>query len=256
MSEENKITPGGEAGGADETVIDDKEPAAPTEFEISGKKYTAEALEEAVKLAEDHGHLVPEFTRKSQLLSEYEKLGNLDDLKKIIAQAEKAKTGPASPEIEEARKILKEQLGVVTKEDFDELKKTIDGLQQSNRASAEKAEDSHLEEITKTLSEKYSGKKGEPPFKIEEIAKAVKQNPTLAVYVQVNDQYLIDLEQTYKRIFADFWDKIPDIKAKPVKTERGSGPQSNTPANQKEADSEGERIEDAVNFFKSSGQGE
>lgn len=256
MSEEdikNNPTPGGE--GSDDNPggdAGDGKPtdggAAPTEIEIDGQKYTPEQLKEALKLSQDYEHLVPEFTKRSQALAEYEKLGKLDDIKKIIAAP-----SDGNPQIEQAKKILKEQLGVVTKDDMDKLMKEIKEIKESGSAREENAQ---LESVSKDLSAKYDGKKGEPAFKIDEIAKAVQKNPNLAVYVQVNGQFLIDLEQTYKRIHGDFWDKLPEIKTKVVKTERGSQIQTKNSSKTKPAETEKERIDAAVDFFKTNKQEE
>lgn len=232
--------PGGDAGDGKPT----EGGAAPTEIEIDGQKYTPDQLKEALKASEDYRHFVPEFTRKSQDLAEYEKLGKIDDLKKIV-------NTPAGedPQVDQAKKILKEKFGVVTKEDVADLMKKIKDLEESGSIKEESAQ---LESVSKNLSAKYDGKKGEPAFKIEEVAQAVSKNPNLAVYVQSNGQFLIDLEQTYKRIHADFWDKLPSIKSKVIKTERGSQIQTKTPSNSKIAETDKERAEDAANFFKGS----
>ncbi len=232
--------PGGEAGDGKPT----DEGAQPTEFEIDGQKYTPDQLKEALKLSQDYKYFVPEFTKKSQALAEYEKLGKLDDIKKIVAAPSNG-----NPQIDQAKKILKEQLGVVTKEDVEQLMNEIKEIKESGSIREGNAQ---LESVNKFLAGKYDGKKGEPAFKIEEVAKVVNNDPNLAVYVNVNGQFLIDLEQTYKRIHGDFWDKLPEIKAKVVKTERGSQIQTKTPSNSKIAETEKERTEDAVNFFKSS----
>ncbi len=237
--------PGGEAGNGKPT---DDGGGKPTEYEINGQKYTSEQIQEAMKYSDDYQHLVPEFTKKSQALAEYEKLGKLDDIKKILETPSNGNS-----QISEAKKILKEQLGVVTKEDMEEALKDIKEFKKIQTETQEKLQ---LDAATKTLSEKYGGKKGEPAFKIEQIAKAVKENPALAVYVQANGQYLIDLEQTYKKIYADFWDKIPEFKAKVLKTERGSQVQTKTPSKEKKAETEEERVQSAIDFFKASAQSE
>lgn len=236
---------GGEGGNAPAGEGGGNQPTPVTEFEIDGQKYSADQLKEAIKAAGDYQHLVPEFTKKSQLLS---KLGvntpeDIDKKMKEIDEAAKGGGKSEDPKVTEARKILREQLGVVTKEDIQSVFDFIASMK-----SAE--EDRQLQEAAGALSSKYDGSHGEPKFDVVAIANSVKAKPELAVYVQVDGQYFVDLEQTYRRVYAEYFDKVSGFKAKPIKTERGAGHQTVSQPVKKEAETEGEKIQSAVDFFK------
>jgi len=201
-----------------------------------------------MKSANDYKSFQPEFTKKSQLIAKLVKDGIIDEqgnLKKPEKTVTDAFAG--NPQAQEAVRILQE-LGFVTKPQLEAFQKQLNEFQegyQSRTASAQ------LDSAVKTLTEKYAGKHGEPPFKLDEIRAAVEKDPSLTVYVQGESEgeYLVDLEQTYRKVHAGFYDKFPEIKAKVLKTERGSQVQT-TPGTRKKAETEEERTAQAVEFFK------
>lgn len=246
MENEEILTPGTETETpATPTEEQGKETAPATEFEIDGQKLTADQIREYMKSHKDYQALVPEFTRKSQLLSEFEKK------QKEAETKEKAPANPLAnnPQAQEAVKVLKD-LGFITKEDADALRKELDGFKSSYETQIQERQ---LNEATKLLSDKYSGKNGEPKFNLDEIRNAAQTDPSKLVFDQAGN---VNLELTYKMIHADFYDKMPEIKAKVVKTERGSQTQTKTPATQKKAETEEERMAQAVEFFKNAGGNE
>lgn len=221
---------------------------ASTEFEIDGHKYSADDLRAAIKAAGDYEQLSPEFTRKSQELSEAKRL--LEEYGKVGKKPNEPETNPA---VEQARKILREQIGVIF---ADDLKPILEVIQ---RAQAQQ-EDQVLEAVGTELSKKYDGSHGEPKFELAAVAKAAKENPALISYVQVGTdangqpQYGVNLEQTYKNINSEFWDKVMSGEMKPptvVKTERGAGTRSApTPQGDKRPESDEDRIASAAQFFR------
>ncbi len=216
-------------------------PVAATEFEIDGAKYSVDDLKAALKAAGDYEQLLPEFTRKSQSLAEASK--KLEQLEQITKKpGEETVTNPA---IEQAKKVLREQIGVITAED---LKPILDVVQ----AIQAQRENQVLESVSDTLSKKYDGSHGEPKFDVTKIAEAVKGDPSKAVYVQVGDQYLVDLEQTYKRVNGGFWDKVPEFKQpQVVRTERGAGTRTAPlPEGQGKAATDEEKVASAIAFFR------
>lgn len=218
------------------------ESAAATKFAIDGQEYSVDQLKEALKAAGDYQQLLPEFTRKSQLLSEVQKkLGALGQLDEKAADSSK----PNDPRMEQARKILKEQLGAVFAEDLQPILELVNALKAQR-------EDAALHDVADSLADKYDGSHGEPKFDVVKVAEAVKQNPQLAVYVAVDGQYLVDLEQTYKKVNATFWDKVPETKAAPVlRTERGAGTRTAAPTGTKKAETDEERVASALDYFRS-----
>lgn len=255
-------TPGGEGEGAGTGEPQGGQqpqatPATPTEYEIDGQKYSADQIREAFKSMKDYQAFVPEFTRKSQVLAELKKAGLIDDQGNPVQK--KNEEQPAggdqdllqNPQAKEVVKILK-QLGFITKEEAETLKKEIDTFRSSYQ---QQIDEQKLDEVSKTLAAKYDGKKGEPKFDLEEIRQAVAKDASLVRYIpdpQNEGNYLVDLEATYRNVHADFWNKIPDLHGKVPKTERGAGPQGTTPSRNKKPETEEEKIADAVDFFKNS----
>jgi hypothetical protein len=238
------------AAGGQQTGSPSTSPTEPTEFEIDGQKYTSDQIREFAKAYRDYQALQSEFTRRSQLLAKLVKDGVIDEYGNLVQSRIPAREDnplAGNPQAQEAVKILKD-LGFITKEEAEELRKAIAELQQSFQLTTGEAQ---LQTVVKTLSEKYSGKNGEPPFNLEDIRAAIQKDPSLIVYVKgQNDEYLVDLEQTYKKVHADFWDKLPSLKAKGVKTERGVGVQSAPPTVSKKAETEEERAATAMEFFR------
>jgi hypothetical protein len=165
----------------------------PQEIEIEGQKYTIDQIKEAIQAAKDYQYLVPEFTRKSQRLAELER-----QLETLQTAQQKIEEDPAKVE---AKKVLKE-LGFLTGEDLEQKITDV-------------KEEIHLEKVLDYLEKKYDGSHGEPPFDRDAVMEfALKQ---------FGDQDRIDLEYVYKKLHADFWDKLPTPEKKVVKTERGGG---------------------------------
>jgi hypothetical protein len=207
-----------------------------------------------MKASKDYESFQPEFTRRSQLIAELVKKGIIDERGQLVTKpADQQSNSPFAnnPQAQEAVKILKE-LGFITKEEADNIKKSIDELKTGYQSERENAQ---LTAAAKTLEEKYSGKSGEPKFDLQEIRTAIQKNPQLISYVDDgNGNFLVDLDQTYKNVHADFWGKIPEMRARLVKTERGSGPQTTTPTTQKKAGTPQERVDEALSFFKNADQ--
>lgn len=167
----------------------------PEKIKIGDQEFTVDQIQEALKVAEDYKHLVPEFTRKSQRLAELEKqLEEMNNLQKKIEDPAKA----------EAKRILKE-LGFVTIED---AQATV------NQAIQQLTEDIQLEQTLQYLENKYSGENGEPPFNRDEVLQYVLD--------EFGDMEKVDLEYAYKKLHDDFWGKLP-LKPQPKVpiTERG-----------------------------------
>jgi DNA repair exonuclease SbcCD ATPase subunit len=182
----------GEEENASEKTEETKE-TPPQEIEIDGQKYTIDQIKEALQAARDYQYLVPEFTRKSQRLAELER-----QLETLQAAKEKVAEDPAKAE---AKRVLKE-LGVPFLEDLEQK-------------IADVKEEIHLEKVLDYLEKKYDGSHGEPPFDRDEVMDFALR--------QFGDQDRIDLEYAYKKLHADFWDKLPTPEKKVVKTERGGG---------------------------------
>ena len=211
MNEENELqdqslegveTPEEEVNG--ELGEEGASPASqPEELEIDGKKYTKEELEDALRVREDYKSLLPEFTRRSQRLSELEKQ------LQTVQQSQK----PEDEKLQEAKRILKEQLGVVTKEDLEQIQQAI-----RNESQA----DVQLQKAVSDLEKKYTGEKGEPKFDYNELKSSMIEKYG---YDKANWPPTVDLEYEYWDLHRDYFSKLPEIKSKVEPTERsGSAP--------------------------------
>lgn len=249
--ENDNLTPGGEApveGTQPQVEQPVTQPAqVPTEYEIDGQKYSADQIREAFKAHHDYQALVPEFTRKSQAFAKALQAGLIDEqgnpVQKPAPEQPSADDLTQNPQAKEAVRILKE-LGFITKEEADAWKKELESFKSTYQTQLD---EKTLTEVNATLSAKYDGKKGEPKFDLDQIRQAITANPELIVY---DAQGNVNLDLTYKNVHADFWQQIPDMRQKVVRTERGGGPQSTSPATRKKAETEEEKIADAVEFFK------
>jgi hypothetical protein len=249
---------GGDAPVGTDTPSGDQQPddngaAQPTEFEIDGQKVTAEQIREWQKAHRDYSSLQPEFTRKSQVLSKLQKDGVIDEQGNLVARKDNGEPSADpfanNPQAKEAVKVLKE-LGFITKQEADSLKQEIESVRGTYQSDVEQRQ---LQAVASNLAAKYDGKNGAPKFDIEAIKTAVSQNPQLMVYVQgENGEFLVDLEQTYKNVHGDFWGKLPEMKARVPRTERGTQTQGTTPAQTKRPQTEEDRRAAALNFFSKS----
>jgi len=187
-----------EEGSASESLQPEAE-----EIEIDGRKYTKDEINEALAAREVYKSLLSEFTRRSQKLAELEKQ------LQTVSQSSK----PEDEKLQEARRILKEQLKVVTQED---LEQAVEAIRNEKRADAQ------LQQAVSALSEKYSGEKGEPKFDYNKIKQALREK-----YGEDSKNWppTIDLEYEYWDLNRDYFSRIPEIKSKVEPTERsGSAP--------------------------------
>ena len=171
------------------------------EVEIDGKKYTQQELQEALQAKEDYNYLLPEFTRRSQKLAE---------LEKNVSQIQQQPNVPEDQKVEETKKLLREQFGVVTKEDLEQV---LSGLEASRQAETQ------LQQTVGDLGKLYSGEHGEPKFNYNE----VKDYLTSQYGDNPGDwPDKIDLEAAYLSLHRDFFSRIPKVKSTVAQTERRS----------------------------------
>jgi hypothetical protein len=163
-------------------------------FEIGGQKYTLSQLEEALKKARDYEYLQKEFTRKSQKLSELEK------------QFQQS-SSPEDQVKAETLKYLRENLGLMTREDFNEFMKNLAAwIDESNR----------LNQVVDELSKKYDGTRF-PKFDYSRIVDHLYQK----YGEKENWPPTIDLEYEYFDLNREFFSKLPEVQKKAVPSERG-----------------------------------
>ncbi|MEO0225055.1 MAG: hypothetical protein ABIL76_08210, partial [candidate division WOR-3 bacterium] len=176
------------------------------EIEVLGKKYSN--LDE---LAEDYKRLYDEFQKRTQeqvqqTTQETTQSGEYDD-----------KT------LQEAKRVLKEKLGIIFADDdiVKSLSEKVQAFEEFMTMVYEEMVRQRDEIVIETLSKKYDGSHGEPKFDIEDIRQKVKQNPDSVVWVKVGDEFYPDLEATYKKIYAHYWESKSPTKPIPTKTEKG-----------------------------------
>ncbi len=201
-----------EEGSASESLQPEAE-----EIEIDGRKYTRDEINEALAAREDYKSLLSEFTRRSQKLAELEKQ------LQTVSQSSK----PEDEKLQEARRILKEQLEFVPRED---LEKALEDFRKkfeeefSKKLQEEKLQDVQTQQVISALSKKYSGEKGEPKFDYDKLVRRLYEKYG---YDKDNSNWppVIDLEYEYWDLNRDYFSKIPEIKSKVEPTERsGSAP--------------------------------
>ena len=179
------------------------ETQTPQEVEIDGQKYSVDDIKDAIKAREDYNYLLPDYTRKSQKLAELQK--QLEQVKQSSA--------PEDQKLEEAKRILKDQMGVVTREDLEQLKQSF----------AEEADAKiQLQEAVGALSQKYSGAHGEPKFDYSTLQQYLYNKYGLD---RKNYPPVVDLEYEYWKMNEDYYSKLPEAKSAVANVERGS----NTP---------------------------
>jgi len=177
------------------------ETVEPKEYEIGGKKYTEEELLEALQAREDYQHLLPEFTRRSQKLAE---------LERKLAQVQQQPDLSKDEKLEETKRLLKEQLGVVTREDLEQIIKDLQDFYQG---------DVQLQRAVSALEKKYSGAHGEPKFDYEKLKQFLVEK-----YGEDQENWPdnIDLEYEYWDMNRDYFSQIPKVKSAVAQTERRS----------------------------------
>ena len=182
----------------DETMQDEGE----KEYTLSdGTKLTESQIQEALQAREDYKYLLPEFTRRSQKLSE---------LEKQVAAVQQQPNVPQDQKLEETKRLLKEQLGVVTKED---LTKVIQDVQNYYQGGLE------VQKAVSTLEKKYSGANGEPKFDYDQLKDYLVQKYGED---QSNWPDNVDLEYEYWDMNRDYFSSIPKVKSQVAHTERRS----------------------------------
>jgi len=199
ISEEGTSEESSQPEGVGEELED--ETIEPKEYEIGGKKYTEEELLEALQAREDYQHLLPEFTRRSQRLAE---------LEKQIAQIQQQPNVSEDEKLAETKRLLKEQLGVVTREDLERIIADIQDFYQG---------DIQLQRAVAELEKKYSGANGEPKFDYEQLKDYLVQK-----YGEDKENWPdnIDLEYEYWDMNRDYFSQIPKVKSAVAQTERRS----------------------------------
>ncbi len=162
-------------------------------FKVGDKEYTADEIEELNQIKDDYNHLLPEFTRKSQRLADLEK------------QSKEPQVEP-NADIEETRKILKEELGVVTKDDLQKFQEEIQSQQQA---------DQQLKKVVSQLDKKFSGDRGEPKFSYPDLEVFIQEK-----YAQTGYPTNIDIQAEYFDMNQEFYSQLPKVKANVAQTER------------------------------------
>lgn len=210
---ENKVQEFIEGSDQGETTsqseqVSEEQPTSETEttaenyIEIEGQKYTIEELKDLMQKAKNYEHLLPEFTRRSQRLAELEKKLETSENPEDRVRAE-------------AIKYLRENLGLVTKEDLDNfMNQLVTGLQTYI------TETQKLNEAVAYLEKKYDGTVY-PRFDFEAVRRYIRQ--------KYGDKIpeIVDLEDEYLAMNKEFFEKLPqklsEVKKTSVPTERGIG---------------------------------
>jgi len=179
----------------------EENPEEPKKYTIDGQEYTEDEILEALQAKEDYQHLLPEFTRRSQKLAEMEKQ---------LAQIQQQPNVPQDEKLEETKRLLKEQLGVVTKDDLEKVISDIQNFYQG---------DVQLQKAVAGLEKKYSGANGEPKFDYDKLKNYLvqKYGPDKEAWPDN-----IDLEYEYWDMNRDYFSRIPKVKSAVARTERRS----------------------------------
>jgi len=175
---------------------------------IGDKEYTKDEIEKLIEKARNYDYLLPEFTRRSQRLAELEK-----QLRASASPEDKAKA--------EALKYLRENLGLLTREDLQEFMTSF-----AERLEGYLAEKEKLQDVVKYLEQKYPGGTL-PKFDYEKL-----RNYLYEKYGQDKSQWpeTIDLEYEYWQMNRDFFERLPEtLKKRIVPTESKGVPASIVP---------------------------
>jgi len=170
-------------------------------YKFGEEEYTKEQLEELVnfgKLAKEAeerydtkiDRVYPEFTKKSQLIKEYEQ--KIQDYESKFKEFETKNTQPAYQDDEQVRlaKEAAKKIGLLTKEDIDEL-----GLITKDRFNQEynsvRQAEKLLDGMTK-YSKDLDGSDGRPKFDVDEILEYMNetgiQDYKIAYKIKYDDQ--------------------------------------------------------------------
>lgn len=202
-----------------------QEPEQPTKFKTSdGKEYTPDDVE---KLYHSYRSLESEFTRRNQEMSNLNK--KLQELEaKNNTQGQVDPTDGMSVEdkvkYENVRKQLKE-FGLIDKDEFQRILGERDAAQQKRveelrQQARERAEYQAMNSASIDLSNKYSGKRGEPKFDAEEVAQFLGEKGIN--FPEDLRQVKELLEMGYEYLHKDALKQI-DVKKKPVKATKPKG---------------------------------
>lgn len=179
----------------------DQENEVVSNYKFGEEEYTQEQLEELVnfgKLAKEAeerydtkiDRVYPEFTKKSQLIKEYEQ--KIQDYESKFKEFETKNTQPAYNDDEQVRlaKEAAKKIGLLTKEDIEEL-----GLITKDRFNQEYNQVRQAEKLLDGMN-KYSkeldGSDGRPKFDIDEILEYMNetgiQDYKIAYKIKYDDQ--------------------------------------------------------------------
>jgi hypothetical protein len=161
----NPADNGGQANGGQSGGQGQPGGAAPQVFEVDGVKYTPDQIKEFATRSGDYDRLNGEFTRKSQLLSDPDKLIE-------FARSQWPEKFPAQPaatpsqeeqEKQQAIQLL-QSLGVVTKDQAEVM-----AQKKVEEVMAQREADQFVASEIGRLSKEWDGKDGKPKFDPKEI---------------------------------------------------------------------------------------
>lgn len=144
---------------AEKVKVGDREYSQEELSRLVGLGSTAQELESKWNTKIDS--LMPSYTKATQQLKDYEE--QLEALKK----EQETKRSATPDEMAEARKLLKEQFGVMTKDEFETAFRS--------RYEVEKAAEKLNSELDK-LAKDVDGTDGRPPFKQEDVLRFMAEN--------------------------------------------------------------------------------
>lgn len=168
--------------------------AAPETFSIDGQTLTADQVRDALKAKADYDRLNPEFTRKSQLLSDPEKLREYVS-KQFPDRFKFAPETPPTPEEAQLDNLInaaKDRGQLLTR---DEAMKMWDEQRQLDTLT-----NSFKTEI-ENLGKEWDGQGGKPKFDLEAVQKHMLENgfPTLkSAFTDLNEPALREWYATQK----------------------------------------------------------
>jgi hypothetical protein len=146
--------------------------AATETFAIDGQTLTADQVREALKAKADYARFEPEFTRRSQILSNPDQLHEYAR-KTYPDRFPAAPTPAATPEEQqrtEALKVLKD-LGVLTKEEAETL-----AQQKAEQLFAQREADQLVKAESEKLGKEWDGADGKPKFVLKDVATFALEN--------------------------------------------------------------------------------
>lgn len=203
-------------GGSSEISSSQEEQTEEPIYEIEGQSYKLSELKDLLQKAKHYEHLLPEFTRRSQELAE---------LKRKLESSSKQLGENVEDEVRrQALNYLREQLGLVTKED-------LEGFLQQLVSSVQTyiEEQNKLQRAIEYLEKKYDGTFF-PKFDYEKLKEFLVQK-----YGEdkANWPKTIDLHLEYLDMNREFFEKLPEFQRKAVVTERGGIPSPGTTISKK-----------------------